>query len=112
MEPISQEEIGPFKVLWHTHVTHDFGKIDFYVAEEIVERAENRLHKIPFAVGTPLKGTSNRLWRIRHRDYRVLYTVNTAAKEVWVLSVRHRSIVYRPEHLESLLQLAIMLNQR
>ena len=41
-----------------------------------------------------LRGPKN-LWRLRVRDYRVVYTINDPAKTVDVSIVRHRREVYR-----------------
>ena len=41
-----------------------------------------------------LSGSSNR-WRIRVGDYRVIYHIDDAAREVTVLRIAHRRQVYR-----------------
>jgi len=57
-------------------------------------------------IGEPLRGTAQRLWRLRYSQYRLVYTVRPAAHEVWILSVQTRDIVYRKTHLQRLLRLA------
>ncbi|MCD6335971.1 MAG: type II toxin-antitoxin system RelE/ParE family toxin [Candidatus Latescibacteria bacterium] len=54
-----------------------------------------RLKTDPFPRGvTKLSGTE-RLYRIRMGDYRIVYEVDTQAKQVIIHYVRHRREVYR-----------------
>ncbi|HEY3303266.1 MAG TPA: type II toxin-antitoxin system RelE/ParE family toxin [Candidatus Binatia bacterium] len=60
-----------------------------------VERAINRLCDEPRPRGSKkLSGYENE-WRVRVGDYRILYTIDDAKKEVRIARVAHRREVYR-----------------
>lgn len=112
MEPRAPgHAIGPraFQVLWHPEVRRDLRKIPPPTVEALVKAAHERLSQEPLLIGEPLRGTAQRLWRLRYSQYRLIYTVRPAPHEVWILSVQTRDIVYRTTHLQRLLRLAMQL---
>ena len=114
MEPRAQSQaLGPraFRVLWHPDVRRDLAKIPPPTVDAIVKAAHERLSDAPLLIGEPLRGTAQRLWRLRYSQYRLIYTVRPVPREVWVLSVQTRDIVYRTTHLQRLLRLALQLRQ-
>lgn len=114
MEPRPQgEAVGrrPFRVLWHPEVRRDLAKIPPTTVEAIAKAARERLSQAPLLIGEPLRGTAQRLWRLRYSQYRLIYTVRPTSHEVWILSVQTRDIVYRTTHLQRLLRLAFQLRQ-
>jgi mRNA-degrading endonuclease RelE of RelBE toxin-antitoxin system len=98
-----------FKVFWHPEVKKDLSRITPAVVEAIVRSANERLSRAPQLIGEPLKGTTNRLWKFRFSRYRIVYTILDRRKEVWILSVQKRDIVYRDRHVQELLRLAVAL---
>ena len=108
-----QAEINPptYKVVWHAAVQSDLARIPRGTVESLAKAADHRLSQAPHLIGTPLRGTMNLLWRLRFARYRVVYTINVPSKEVWVLGVQRRDIVYRDPHLSSLLKLAVVIQQ-
>ena len=114
MEPRPQGEAvnpRPFQVLWHPEVRRDLAKIPPATVASIAKAASERLSQAPLLIGEPLRGTAQRLWRLRYSQYRLIYTVRPATHEVWILSVQTRDIVYRTTHLQRLLRLAMQLTQ-
>ena len=103
---------APYKVFWHQNIKKDFEKISVSLTESIVRSIEHKLSTVPEYLGQPLKGTTARLWRTVYSKYRIIYTINAKAKEVWVLSVMKREIVYRDAHIQALLQLAIAIQKK
>ncbi len=101
-----------YKVRWHQEIKKDLSKITPSTVETLVRIAEHRLPRGPQLIGQPLKGTVNLLWRIRFSKYRIVYTLNAKAKEVWVLSVQGRNEVYRHSHIQSMLRLAVALHEQ
>lgn len=97
---------GAFRVFWHAEVRHDLAKTPAPTVAAIVKAAQERLSQAPLLIGEPLRGTAQRLWRLRYSQYRLVYTVRPATHEVWILSVQTRDIVYRKAHLQRLLRLA------
>jgi len=104
--------IPAFGIHWHPDIKDDLEDIHPSTATSIVRAAEHRLSRAPLFIGQPLKGTARLLWKIRFGKYRILYTVNTNANEVWILAVQKRDIVYKHKHVESLLKLAVALQKQ
>lgn len=100
-----------YKVCWHHDVIDDLKKIHPSVVEGIVEASEYRLSQAPELIGHPLKGTTNRVWKMRFSNYRILYTINVQSREVWILCVCHRKSVYNEQNLMSVLKMAIAIHQ-
>lgn len=98
-----------FRVLWHNEVKKDLSRITPSIVEAIVRAVQDRLSRAPQWIGEPLKGTTNRLWKLRFSQYRIVYTIHDRRKEVWILSVQKRDIVYRDRHVQELLKLAVAL---
>lgn len=110
--PEKRLDLPAYQVLWHSGIKEDLEKVSPSEVERLVRAARDRLARAPEFIGQPLKGTTRLLWKLRFGKYRVVYTLNARAREVWVLSIQGRDIVYRPSHLESLLRLAMALRQR
>ena len=63
-------------------------------AQQRIAKALMRLVEQPFPAGfKKLKGSTD--YRIRIGDYRILYTVDTRGKSVFVFAIGHRREVYR-----------------
>lgn len=60
-----------------------------------VARAIEGLTSDPRPPGAKLLTGSDRIWRVRVGDYRILYRVNDDLVEVLVIRIRHRSDAYR-----------------
>lgn len=100
----------PFTVFWHRKTQNDLNDIHPSHAKDILEWSEYKLSKAPQYLGSPLKGTYQKLWKVAFGKYRAVYTINESAREVWVLCIETRDKVYRPSNIESLLRLAIAMN--
>ncbi len=109
-----KESVGApkFKVIWHAAVRNDFSKLNKSLVGSIITAVDHRLSRAPEYLGQPLKGTTTLIWKIRFDKYRILYTLNVKAKEVWVLSVRKREIIYKDAHVQSLIRLAVAIQQQ
>jgi mRNA-degrading endonuclease RelE of RelBE toxin-antitoxin system len=107
-----QVSLPVFKVIWHAEVKKDLSRIPSTVVNSIIQAADYRLSLAPEIIGNPLKGTANRLWKIRFSVYRIVYTINVNRKEVWVLSVQKRDIVCRDQHVQALLKVAVVLHEK
>lgn len=113
MEQNPKEEVGitplRYKVLWHSDVKRDLSDLSPDTAEHLVEAAQYKLSTAPQFIGQPIKGTTRLLWKVRFSKYRVVYTMNDSAKEVWVLAVGKRDAVYRDTNIQSWVKLAIAI---
>lgn len=66
--------------------------------KSVVERVMKCIEKLkdePFPHGVEKFEGTEQLYRIRVGDYRIIYEVDTQAKEITVHYVRHRREVYR-----------------
>lgn len=114
MEQNPKEEagIGPpqYKVLWHPDTKGDLSDLSPDIVEHLVDAAQYKLSTAPQFIGQPIKGTTRLLWKVRFSKYRVVYTMNERAKEVWVLAVGKRDAVYRDTNIQSWVKLAIAIH--
>ena len=67
----------------------EFEKIDKSVSSQIVKKL-TRLKENPESIGKPLLHTKPTLWEFKAEVFRVFYIVQENAKEVWLLSVKHK----------------------
>lgn len=100
-----------FKVLWHGSIKDDLKSLGPEIVQFLIEGAKNKLSKAPQFLGEPLKGTTKKLWKVAYSKYRILYTIMEQEREVWVLSIQNRDIVYKRHHVENLLRIATAIHQ-
>ena len=65
------------------------------VASAVVEFVTGALLENPQRVGKPLKPPLDGAWSARRGQYRIIYTIDTAAQVVTVLHISHRRDAYR-----------------
>ena len=101
-----------YQVLWSSDAREDLSGVPEAIAETIIEKTGQRLVNLPHYVGQPLKGTTRKLWKLRFGKYRLVYSINNRYKEVYILAVTNRDVVYRNNAIQSLLKLAVALHER
>ncbi len=83
-----------YSLLYHPDVAkRDIPTLSHSVREEIARRIETRLTQAPELYGLPLRGTLKGYWKLRVRDYRVVYKI--VSHEIWILGILHRSRIYK-----------------
>ena len=83
-----------YKIIFKPSVHKDLRKLPKSTVGRILSQIEGlRINPIP-ANSIKLEG-AERIYRIRVGDYRVIYQVETSAREVTVHYIRHRREVYR-----------------
>jgi mRNA-degrading endonuclease RelE of RelBE toxin-antitoxin system len=65
------------------------------VASAVVEFVTGALLENPQQVGKPLQPPLDGKWSARRGQYRIIYTIDTAAQIVTVLHISHRRDAYR-----------------
>ena len=86
--------MASFNVILKPSVEKDLRRLPKKLVPRVMERIE-KLKDEPFPHGaTKLEG-ADRLYRVRQGDYRIVYEVDTDAKQITILYLRHRSEVYR-----------------
>jgi len=84
-----------YRVEWSERAVRQLDKLDHRVRRTIVRFMADRVHGSddPRAIGKPLR--SERLWRYRIGDYRVLCHIQDDVLVVLVVELGHRREVYR-----------------
>ena len=83
-----------YKILWKKSAERDIRNIDHARIPAIIKAVE-KLRADPFPEGVcRLKG-SERKYRIRVGDYRVIYQTDVIGKTIIVIYIRHRRDAYR-----------------
>lgn len=86
--------MSDYSINFKPSVEKDLRKVTDSHVSNIMKRIERLVHD-PFPVqSTKLTGTQ-KTYRVRIRDYRIIYEVDKARKMITVLYVRHRRDVYR-----------------
>ena len=86
--------MASFEIQFKSSAERDLQNIDKQYIPRIIKTIES-LAANPFPLQyCKLRGTE-RLYRIRVGDYRVIYQVDTEAKIVTIYSIRHRRSAYR-----------------
>ena len=86
--------MASYNIDFKPSVHRDFRRSPKSVVERVMKRIE-KLKDEPLPHGAEKLEGAERLYRIRVGDYRIVYEVETQAKEIMILYVRHRREVYR-----------------
>ena len=83
-----------FEIDWKGSSYHDLKKIGRQYIPRIVNAIES-LSNDPFPVQSKKLVDSESSYRLRVRDYRIIYQVDSEKKVVTIYHVRHRKDVYK-----------------
>lgn len=84
---------APYAVLLESSVERDLRRLDATTFRRIITQIRN-LATEPRPPGCRKLTGSDRDWRIRVGDYRVVYEIDDHAREVRIMRARHRREVY------------------
>ena len=84
-----------YDLIWNEGVLKDLKTLDHKTTRALVEAIKDRLAGNPLKLGKPLRGVFKGLYRYRHGDYRVIYTLDRADRKIIILHIRHRKDAYR-----------------
>lgn len=82
-----------YKILIEKRAEKDLKSLDSYVKAKVIGRILI-LKNNPRPTGSKKLVGSINVWRIRFSDYRVIYDIYDAAKEVKIYRIKHRSKAY------------------
>jgi len=85
---------GDYTLLFARSARKELEKIPASTSERILERVTS-LQQNPRPPGVIKLQGESRLWRLRVGDYRVIYSIDDAARTIDVSIIRHRRDVYR-----------------
>lgn len=71
------------------------GELPEPVAWAVIELITGPLLDNPHRLGYQLRNELTGIWSARRGDYRLLYRIDDAAREVTVLRIEHRRDIYR-----------------
>lgn len=86
--------MGSYEIRWKNSAERDLRDLDPQHVPRIIKAVESLVDN-PFPTRHRKLRGSERNYRIRVGDYRVIYQVDTQAKAVIIYHVRHRREAYR-----------------
>lgn len=86
----------PYKLVWTAPAKRALTRLPEKAATACIEFAYGPLSQNPARVGRPLRLDFEGLHSARRGDFRIIYEIRDDARAVVVLTVQHRSDVYRP----------------
>ena len=86
---------GDFAIAWAAPARRALARLPETVATSVAEFLYGSLAANPRRVGKPLRLGLSGLHSARRGDYRVIYRIEAASRQVTVLAIEHRSDVYR-----------------
>ena len=86
--------MASYKILFRPSVEKDLSKLPGPLARRVAVRIEG-LAENPFPPNSIRLSGSEKLYRLRMGDYRIVYEVDSRAHVITVYYVRHRREVYR-----------------
>ena len=85
--------MASYRIYWKTSAERDLRKIDRQYIPRII-KAAGRLAADPFPPKVKKLKDSSSTYRIRIGDIRVIYQVDSKAKEITIYYIRHRKDAY------------------
>ena len=86
--------MDPYQIEWKSSEVREVGRLDRQIIARILGEVES-LASNPFPPGVRKLRGSERTYRVRVGDYRVIYEVFQSRLLIQVVRVRHRKDVYR-----------------
>jgi mRNA interferase RelE/StbE len=83
-----------YKIIFKPSVHKDLRKLTRRMVERSLEKIEG-LGETPFPANSLKLEGAEQLYRLRIGDYRVVYQVDNAAREITIHYIRHRREVYK-----------------
>jgi mRNA interferase RelE/StbE len=86
----------PYSIVWTNKAAQEYSKLDNSVRKQIEKYLDKPRNSVnPCSMGKALSADLSGLWRYRVGDYRLVVKIDNAELIVLIVSVKHRSIVYR-----------------
>ena len=86
--------MGSYEVIFKPSVEKDLRSLSRVLVSRVMQRVE-RLRTDPFPRQAAKLSGTERLYRVRVGDYRIVYEVDTQTRQITIHYVRHRREVYR-----------------
>ena len=86
-----------FEVIYERPAQRSLAKLDGAIRARVI-REVGELAKEPRPQGAIQLAGSDRAWRVRVGDYRIVYEINDGKLLVVVIQIGHRSTIYRNDY--------------
>ena len=86
--------MGIYKLCWKESVRKDFHRLPSIIILRVIKKVES-LPINPTPVDSKKLRDTEHTYRLRVGDYRIVYQVNQADKEIVIIRVRHRKDAYK-----------------
>ena len=86
--------MGSYNIKFKPSVHKDLRRLPKAIVSRVVKRIED-LESEPFPHQSVKLSGTERLYRIRVGDYRIVYEVDTQVRQITIHYIRHRRQVYR-----------------
>ena len=83
-----------YKIYWKKSAEKDLLSLDKKIVPRIIDNIES-LAKNPFPIYTRKLHGTNKVYRIRVGNYRIVYLIDTEENIIIIYYIRHRKEVYR-----------------
>jgi mRNA interferase RelE/StbE len=85
-----------YEIQWSENAAREYACLDNSVKIQIDKFLEKlKTRDDPATLGKPLTANLGGLWRYRVGDYRIVAEIKSSVLTILILSIKHRSIVYR-----------------
>ena len=85
--------MGIYRISWKESVRKDILRFPPLIVSRIIQKVE-MLSSNPMPVGIKKLKNAEHTYRVRVSDYRIIYQINTADKEIIICRIRHRKDAY------------------
>ncbi|MCH7978243.1 MAG: type II toxin-antitoxin system RelE/ParE family toxin [Acidobacteria bacterium] len=86
--------MGVYRIVFKPSVEKDLRRLPRAMASRIMQRIAG-LASAPFPPSVAKLSGAEKLYRLRVRDYRVIYELNSKSRSLVIHYIRHRRDVYR-----------------
>ena len=85
--------MGIYRISWKELVRKDIFRFPQFIVARIIQKVET-LSSNPMPAGVKKLKNAEHTYRVRVSDYRIIYQINTADKEIIICRIRHRKDAY------------------
>lgn len=89
-----------YRITYHLQVSNDLKSIGTRAQRHVRQAIETKLALAPVRFGKPLQHSLRGLRSLRVGDYRVVFQLS--GRELFIVLIAHRSVVYKRAHKRSL----------
>ena len=85
--------MGSYNIYWKESVRKDIRYFPSFIVSRVIQKVES-LASNPKPAGIKKLKNAEHTYRVRVSDYRIIYQIDTANKEIIICRIRHRKDAY------------------